>query len=397
MLFHKKTIRDIPVDEKVVLIRCDFNVPLEEDGTIADDYRIKQALPTLQYLLRHGARVVACSHLGRPDGHVKQELSLAPVAERLAELLGATVDFAPDCIGDQARQARKRLKPGQVMLLENLRFHIEEKHNDREFAKELARGADFFVQDGFGVVHRAHASTEAVTHLLPSVAGFLVQKEVETILQALKQPKEPVVAIVGGAKIHDKIDLLKNFMRVADVMIVGGAMANTFLAAKGFNVGSSVYDANELGAARTIVEAAHGSSTELVLPDKDVAVGDTVDDTATRREIALHDVADSDIILDFGQVSIEQVLAKVKLAGTVLWNGPLGMTELKAFSKGSESVARFLAEQHINSIIGGGDTAGFVSELGLMEKFTHVSTGGGASLDLMAGKSLPGIAALLDV
>lgn len=394
-MFNKKTVRDVDFTERVVLVRADYNVPLK-DGDVADDYRIHKSVPTIQYLLNQKAKVIIMSHLGRPGGEVKKELSLEPVAERLSNLLNKPVSFCPTTVGDGARQATKNLKPGEVLLLENLRFHKEEKANDAKFAKELAQLADYFVQDGFGVVHRAHASTDAITQFLPSVAGLLLEKEVTTINTAVEEPVKPLVTMVGGSKIADKIDLLDRFLKASDTMIIGGAMANTFLAASGYEVGASKYDASEIESAQDVMEHCELSKTGLILPIYDVAVGTSFDEESERHDIDTDEVGKEDMIMDFGPQTISSINKSLKGAGTIIWNGPLGVIELEKFKKGTEEVARFIADEGLTCIVGGGDSAGFIHKLGLVDKYTHVSTGGGASLELMAGRDLPGVEALMD-
>ncbi len=394
-MFNKKTVRDIDFTDKAVLVRADYNVPMS-DSKITDDYRIRKNIPTIQYLLNQNAKVIIISHLGRPGPGVSKDLSLEPVAQRLSELLGQEVAFSPTTVGDGAWQATKKLKPAEVLLLENLRFHKEEESNDAEFAKQLAKLADYFVQDGFGVVHRSHASTDAITQFLPAVAGLLLEGEVLAINKAINDPQKPLVTMVGGAKIADKIDLLERFLEASDSMIVGGAMANTFLVAMGYDVGSSKYDPHETDTAKEVIEHCELSQTKLILPTFDVAVGTSFDQSSERHDVATEDVASADIIMDFGPRTIENIKKTLKTAGTIIWNGPLGVVEFEKFKKGTEEVAKFIASQNLNCIIGGGDSAGFIHKLGLVDKFTHVSTGGGASLELMAGRDLPGVEALLD-
>lgn len=394
-MFNKKTIRDLELGGRIILLRADYNVPLS-DGQITDDFRIQQSVPTIQLLRQQNCRVIVCSHLGRPNGVANPEFSLAPIAGRLGELLGVEVKFIPAAIGDQVSVAVKAMQPGEVIMLENLRYYPGEEQNDREFARALADPAEYFVQDGFGVVHRAHASTSAVTEFLPSVAGPLLETEVRQLSVAIENPVRPLVAIMGGAKISDKIELINRFLTQANSIIIGGAMANTFLAAAGHPVGKSVYDEQEVAEARDIMKLAHRANVELILPLAGVAVAQEIGPQAERREVGVDEVTDQDIILDFGQASVDQILEHIEFAGTVIWNGPLGMTELPQFATGSERLARFIAEKHINCVVGGGDTAGYVDQLGISDQFTHVSTGGGASLELLAGRTLPGVAALLD-
>ena len=394
-MFKKKTIRDLDYTGKTVLVRADYNVPTK-DGKVMDDYRINMSVPTIQYLLNQKAKVIIISHLGRPEGKVNLEFSLEPVAQRLGELLGKDIKFCPVATGDGAKQDAKTLKNGEVLVLENLRFYKEEEANDQEFARQLASLADYFVQDGFGVVHRAHASTEAVTKFLPSVAGLLLENEVTTITKAIEEPEKPLVTIVGGAKIADKIALLDRFLKISETMVIGGAMANTFLAACGYEVGVSKYDANETDSARDVMEHAELSKTKLMLPILDVAVGTSFDEESERHDIPTDDVGTEEMILDFGVESLNDVKSTLKTAGTIIWNGPIGVIELEKFKKGTIELANFIAENKLNCIVGGGDTAGFIHKIGMVDKFTHVSTGGGASLELMAGKELPGIEALMN-
>jgi phosphoglycerate kinase len=403
--FTKKTVRDLPLDGQIVLLRTDYNVPLHENGTIADDYRLSQSLPTLHYLLRErGAKVVICSHLGRPDGENKK-FSLAPIATHLSKLLGQKVTFVPDCLGDKVRVATKNIKAGEVIMLENLRFHAEEEANDAGFAKALAGDsrARYFVQDGFGVVHRAHASTEAITRFLPSVGGLLLEREYQRILGAIHDPKRPLLAILGGAKIADKLPLIDRFITLADHIVIGGAMANTFLQYKGVNVGNSLVEAHEKPTIdRIYTDAAKKVGQDklddfIILPS-DVAVAAKMHSSQPRKEVKLQAIHGQEIILDIGIHSIKTIEALIKKAGTVIWNGTLGYAEARQFMAGSQHVAAALARQPGTiSIIGGGDTADFVLDWDKKKggSFTHVSTGGGASLELMAGKKLPGVEALI--
>ena len=404
ILFPKKTLKDIPLDGKTVLVRADYNVPLTNDGQIGDDYRIISSLPTLKYLIARSCRIVVCSHLGRPGGEVNQKETLEPIARRLATLLKQPVDFVPECIGDQVVQAVKRLHPGRVLLLENLRFHAGEEANDETFAKMLAHdsGADYFVQDGFGVVHRGHASTSAITHFLPSVAGLLLEKEFMAITNVMADPKRPLVAILGGAKISDKIGVIERFVALADTVIIGGAMGNTFLKYRGYEIGKSVHEEGLDEILDRIYKAAR-KKTELVddfliLP-KDVAVATSLRDDGRRVVVDVKDVQPNELILDIGAESIHEIANSIKDANTVVWNGTLGMAEYKMFSYGSARTALALAQNpKVTSVIGGGDTADFVLKWDSKNgaSFSHVSTGGGASLELMAGQPMPGIDALLD-
>ena len=407
MTFFKRTIKNVPIDRKTVLVRADYNVPLNKKGEISDDLRIKASLATLEYLLKHNAKVVIMSHLGRPEGKDTSQ-SLEPVAHRLSELLGKEVIFVDDCFGDKVIQAVKKAPSNAVILLENLRYYPEEEANNETFAKKIAKstGARYFVQDGFGVVHRAHASTDAITHYIPSVAGLLLEREYETITSAMEKPKRPLVAVMGGAKISDKITVIERFVGVADKIIIGGAMANTFFKYKGYDVGASKVEDGQEKVLDDIYLAAHekskGHSDDFIMLPADVAVAKEISESAERRTVKLGDkggMATDDIILDIGDTAIEDVVEAVKGAGTVIWNGTLGYAELPEFAHGSARLALALATQpKTTSIIGGGDTADFVLKWDGNggESFTHVSTGGGASLELMAGKKLPGVESLLD-
>ncbi len=396
MLFTKKTLSDIDIKDHRILLRADYNVPLHDDGSIADDYRIRMSLPTIHALLEQRCSVVILSHLGRPKGKVDPAQSLGPVAKRLSELLEMEVGFADNCVGEVADAAVEKLDAGQVLVLENTRFHYEEEVDDKEFAKQLAKHGEVFVQDCFGTVHREHASTHAITEYLPAVAGLLVEREVKQITKAIEHPKRPFVAIVGGAKIKTKLELLENLIPKIQRLIIGGAMANTFLKAKGLSIGKSLFDESELDDARAVIKQCSDQDVQLILPLVDVAVGTSVDDKAERIEVSADAVKENDIILDIGSKSIDAAVENVKDAGTIVWNGPLGMTELEAFRKGSAVVAQAIADGDAFSIVGGGDTAEFIAELELMDAFSHVSTGGGSSLELMSGNPLPGVEALLD-
>lgn len=404
--FPKLTIRHAPLEGKTVLVRVDYNVPMNKKGEIEDDYRISQSVATIEELIRLKCKIVLISHMGRPDGKVVASASLEPIAVRLSELLDRPVKFVPNCIGDQAAQAARRLHPGGVVLFENLRFHAGEEANDESFARALARdsGAQYFVQDGFGVVHRAHASTDAITHMLPSVAGLLLEREWTSITSAMEDPKRPMVAVLGGAKISDKIKIIKRFIGIADTIVIGGAMANTFLKYKGFAIGKSVHEDGLDDIMREIYKEAEkkvgkeGVDDFILLPS-DVAVGDHVDADARRAVVAAGDVKANEYILDIGWHAIDVAVDAVTGAGTVIWNGTLGYAEVPQFAHGSARLALALASQpETTSVIGGGDTADFVLHWDGRKggSFTHVSTGGGASLDLMAGEKMPGIDALLD-
>jgi phosphoglycerate kinase len=404
LTFPYQTVRDIDVAGKQILMRVDYNVPQNDDGSIADDFRIEASLPTINYLIERGAKLVLISHLGRPDGQIQEKLSLAPVAIDLSEKLGRAVEFVPDCIGDAVSVATKKLAAGDVVLLENLRFHAGEGENNRDFAEQLAKDshADLFVQDGFSVVHRAHASTSAITEFLPSVAGFLLENEYVAIKSATDDPTRPLTAILGGAKISDKIPLVEKFIAIADNVVIGGAMANNFLKYLGNDIGASLAEPDIDDAVKEILDAAHakfdGEFDEKFLLPVDVAVAEHGSPDEARTELPIDAVRDDMKILDIGSKTIEKIDEIVKKSGTVIWNGTLGMAEKPEFAHGSARLAMALAQHpNIISVIGGGDTADFVRNWDAQKggSFTLVSTGGGASLELMAGDTLPGIAALM--
>jgi phosphoglycerate kinase len=426
-MFAKQTIRDINLEGKTVLLRADYNVPVE-DGKITDDYRIKQSLPTVQYLLEQDVRLIICSHLGRPKSAGDASLSLFPVAKRLKQLLDRPVEFATDAGGPLTQKAVAGMKPGNVLLLENLRFYPGEEANDDEFAKQLAGLADVFVQDGFGVVHRAHASTEAITHHIPSVAGLLLAKEVDTITRVMENPKKPVMAIVGGAKIADKLDVLHRFIEIADFVAIGGAMANTFLKAQGIGVGDSLYDEDGVPTAKKILEkaAAEAKKRQFIFAiPHDGVVATKLDKAAKTRVVdwGSHVLADiehypksppasasqvhvNEKILDVGPFSASFIAGAIQQVNTVIWNGTMGVTEVPSlhgpigpFAHGTETVIEALLGDLGHkpfTVVGGGDTVGYVESRNLIDSFGHVSTGGGASLELMGGHKLPGVEALLD-
>lgn len=406
MAFTKMTIQDVPIEHKVVLVRADYNVPLNsDDGSISDDLRIRASLPTLQFLLKQGCKVVVMSHLGRPDGQVEAKYSLEPVAERLAELLHQPVKFVDSCYGDKVKQTVKRAAYGSVVMLENLRFHPEEEANGSEFAAKIASSvnARYFVQDGFGVVHRAHASTVAITQVIPSVAGLLLEREVDMITMAMQQPKKPLYALMGGAKISDKITVIDALINLADKIIIGGAMANTFLAYKGYNMGKSKLEDDQKDTIDRIYYDARakvgGAVDNFILLPMDLAVAKSMSPDEPRRVVAVDQLADDDIALDIGDATIERYVRELANAKTAIWNGTMGYAEYQNFAHGSARVAMTLAAgSGLVSIIGGGDTADFVLKWSGDDgkEFSHVSTGGGASLDLMAGMALPGVDVLLD-
>lgn len=393
----KLTVRDIPVKSKRVLVRVDFNVPLNDELEITDDKRIVAALPTIKYLLENGARVILCSHLGRPKGvGYEEKFSLAPVARRLKELLPDTnVMFASDVIGEDARKKASELKDGEVLLLENVRFHKEETANDDEFARKLADMAEIYVSDAFGTVHRAHASTAGVAKYLPAVCGFLIEKELSFLSGALESPERPFVAILGGAKVGDKIGVIKNLLDKCDTLLIGGGMAFTFFKAKGYNVGDSLLDEERVGLAKELMEEAARKQVNLLLP-VDTVVAKAFAADAEHKTVACDAIEDGWQGLDIGEKTRELFAKEIEKAKTVVWNGPMGVFEFPAFAKGTEAVAQACVNCGGTTVIGGGDSASAVKKLGLSGKMTHISTGGGASLELLEGKVLPGIAALND-
>lgn len=427
-MFTKKTVRDIDLQGKTVLLRADYNVPVTDKGEITDGYRITQSLQTIKYLQSQKCKIVICSHLGRPKNSLDSACSLRPVAKKLQSLLKTPVAFAEDCTGEKAKDAVKKLNQGDILLLENLRFHPEEEKNDANFAKQLASLADVFVQDGFGIVHRAHASTDAITRYLPSVAGLLLAQEVDVITDAMVKPERPLMAVIGGAKIADKIGVLNRFIDIADVLVVGGAMANTFLLAKGIPIGKSIAESDDIHLAKDIMKRAQAASKQrnfvFYLPQDGVVAKKIDTKTTTRivdwdahviadiedypRQPSLHSsrVEDSELILDIGPFSSAFISGAMQICKTVIWNGSLGVTEIPAvhnpigpFSHGTDQLVDSMLGSHGNrpfSIVGGGDTVGYIENRKLTESFNHVSTGGGASLELMSGKRLPGVEALLN-
>lgn len=427
-MFTKKTIHDIDVHGKRILMRADYNVPLDDEGTITDDFRIKQSVQTIKALLDQDARLVICSHLGRPEGRRDSKYSLRPVAKRLSEELGQEVQFAEDCIGEEVQKAAEALQPKQVLLLENLRFHAGEEANDDGFATELAKLGEIFVQDGFGVVHRAHASTEAITHHLPSVGGLLLEAEVTNITRVMDTPERPLMAIIGGAKISDKIDVLNRFIEIADFIAIGGAMANTFLAAEGIDIAKSKYEPNDVPIAKDILTAAREKAKQqrfVFYVPQDGVVATSLDKDAKTRIVDwnAHVIAQvesypkqppessrvigaDESILDIGPFSGAFIAGGIQLANTVVWNGTMGVTETPAlngpvgpFSHGTDLLIEAMLGDYGHrpfSLVGGGDTVGYISQRKLTGAFNHVSTGGGASLELMAGRKLPGVEALQD-
>lgn len=392
----KKTVRDLDVAGKKVLVRVDFNVPLNDKGEITDDTRITASLPTIQYLLEQKAAVILMAHLGRPKGQVKPELSLAPVAKHLGKLLGKKILFAPDCVGEAAQAAASKLKPGHILLLENLRFHKEEEKNDMEFADKLASLADLYVNDGFGVSHRAHASVEGVTHFLPAAAGFLLEKEIQYVGQAVTNPLHPFVAIIGGAKVSDKIGVISNLLDKVDTLLIGGGMANTFLAAQGYKMGKSLVEEDKLDLAKELLAKAKKNKVNMLLPTDLVMAAAFAPDAEHVTE-KVKNLNQAYMALDIGAETSKAYAEALADAKMIVWNGPMGVFEMDAFCKGTEAVAKAVAKSRATSIVGGGDSVAAIEKLGIAKRITHISTGGGASLEYLEGKVLPGVAALDDL
>lgn len=391
---NKKTIEDINVSGKKVLARCDFNVPLA-NGEITDDKRIRESLKTIQYLIDNSAKIILCSHLGRPKGEFNAQFSLAPVAKRLSELLGKNVIAASDVVGDDAKEKAAALKDGDVMLLENVRFHKEEEKNDSEFAKQLASLADIFVNDAFGTAHRAHASTAGVADYIPAVCGYLIQKEIDIMGKALSDPKRPFVAILGGAKVSDKIGVINNLLEKVDTLIIGGGMAYTFMKSKKYSIGTSLCEEDKVELAGEMMKKAAEKGVSLLIPVDNV-VGDEFDPNCNFKTVDSKKIPDGFMGLDIGPETEKLFVDAIKNAGTVVWNGPMGVSEWENFASGTRAVATAVAESGAISIIGGGDSAAAIEKLGFADKMTHISTGGGASLEFLEGLELPGIARLND-
>jgi phosphoglycerate kinase len=393
----KKTVRDLSaLKGKRVFVRVDFNVPMDGE-TITDDTRIRESLPTIKYLMDQGARIILASHLGRPKGKVVPSMSLAPVAKRLSELIGKPVQMAPDCIGDEVKNMVEQLKDGEILVLENLRFHPEEEKNDPEFAKQLASLADIFVQDAFGSVHRAHASTEGIARYVPvKVAGFLVEKELKYLGEALANPQRPFVAILGGSKVSTKIGVISNLLQKVDALLLGGGMTYTFIKAQGGTIGSSLFEPETLEIAKKTLEEAKASGKKLLLPVDNLACQSTEkpDPTVPRQVFDSHNIPDGWMGVDIGPKTIELYLKELEGAKLIVWNGPVGVFEIDEFAQGSRAIAEALAKSNAITVIGGGDSAAAVNKFGVKDKMTHVSTGGGASLEFLEGKKLPGIEVL---
>lgn len=390
---NKATIRDINLDGKKVLVRVDFNVPIK-DGKIADDLRIRESLPTIKYLLERNCKIILMSHMGRPDGRQVDKYKMDPVVKKLSELLGMPVKKLDECIGQEVEKAANEMKPKEVILLENLRFHPEEEKNDSEFAKKLASLGEVYVNDAFGTAHRAHASTEGVTHYLPAVAGFLIEKELEYLGKALENPERPFVALLGGAKVSDKIGVIENLLKKVNAILIGGGMAFTFLKAKGYEIGKSILD-EKIDLAKKLMSKAEENGIKFLLP-VDAIITKSLEKIETYDLVMVDKIPKDEMGVDIGPDTIEEFLRVLKDAKTVVWNGPMGVFEKLEFAVGTEEIAKALSELNATVIIGGGDSAACIKELGLSDKVTHVSTGGGASLEFLEGKELPGVKALLD-
>lgn len=392
----KKTIRDVSVSGKKCIVRCDFNVPMKE-GKITDDNRITAAMPSVKYLLENGAAVILMSHLGRPKGQANPEFTLAPVAKRISELLGQDVIFAASdtVVDDNVKKLAAELKPGQVMLLENVRFRAEEEKNGEEFSKELASLADIFVNDAFGTAHRAHSSTAGIASFLPAVSGFLIEKELKFLGDALDNPKRPLVAILGGSKVSDKIGVIENLIQKADTIIIGGGMAYTFLKANGYNIGTSLCEEDKIELARELQQKALDNDVMFMLP-VDSMLGDEFKEDCKTRYAGSSTMPDGWMGMDIGPDTVRLYTEAIKKAGTILWNGPMGVFEFPAFEKGTKAVAEALAKSNAVTVVGGGDSAAAIKKFGFTDKITHVSTGGGASLEFLEGKTLPGVDVLED-
>jgi 3-phosphoglycerate kinase len=393
---QKATIRDIDVKGKKVFVRVDYNVPLKA-GVIKDDTRIKESLPTIKYLLEHDARVILASHLGRPKGKVNEDMSLRPIAAHLSKLLGKEVKMLPDCIGSEVEEAVMAMKPGDLVLLENLRFHDAEEKNDKEFSQKLAKLAEVYVDDAFGTAHRAHASTYGVAEFIPNarVSGFLIEKELKYLGPLLHNPERPYVAIVGGAKVGDKVAVLKNLLNNVNAILIGGGMCFTFLKIKGLGIGQSLFDAESQEAAREIMELSKQKNVTIELPD-DVVITDEIKEGAAHSTVSVESIPDTKKGVDIGPKTIEKFKKHLLGAKTIFWNGPMGVFEVKEFAHGTLEIARILAETKATTCVGGGDSVSAITSLGFADKMSHISTGGGASLEFLEGKELPGIAILMD-
>ena len=387
---QKKTVKDYELQGKKVLLRVDFNVPVDDAGQITNDTRIRAALPTIEYIIKQGGSVILTSHFGRPKGKVQDKFRLAAVATRVEECLGHSIVYSKEFVGEESRKLATSLKPGQVLLLENSRFHPGEEANDPNLAKELASYADLYINDAFGAAHRAHATTAGVADYLPSGAGFLMEKEMEYLGKALEQPERPFVAVIGGAKVSDKIEVLMNLLKKVNALIIGGGMANTFLLAQGISMGSSLVETDKTELAREIMAEAKKVKVQLLLP-VDLVVADAIAESAVAKVVLPGELEDKEMALDIGPETIEKYAKVLREAKTVVWNGPMGVFEIPAFAKGTYGVAQAIADSHAISVIGGGDSVAAVEKAGLAKRMSHISTGGGASLEFLEGKILPGI------
>jgi 3-phosphoglycerate kinase len=396
MKMNKKTIRDIDLKNKKVFLRCDFNVPLDENRNIVDKTRIVAAIPTIKYLLENNCAIILCSHLGRPKGEVKPELSLAPVAKELSNQLGLEVKMAKDVIGESAKKMAQELQPGEVMLLENVRFHREETDNDPEFAKELASMAEIYVNDAFGAAHRAHASTAGIATYLPAVSGFLIEKEINFLKNTVENPERPFVAIIGGAKVSDKIGVIDSLLEKVDVLLIGGGMSYTFFKAQGYNIGNSLCEEDKCDLALELLQKAKDRGVKMLLP-VDTKIGKDFSETTESKVVSIDEIPDNWQGMDIGTKTIEIYTEELQKAKTVMWNGPVGVAEFEQFAVGTNTIAKVLSElKDATTIIGGGDSAAATVKAGLADKMTHISTGGGASLEFLEGRKLPGIEVLMD-
>jgi len=394
-MLNKKSVRDVELGGKRVIMRVDFNVPLDREGNIADDTRIRAALPTIEYILGENTKLILMSHLGRPKGQVKEELRLAPVGRRLSELLGKEVICTRDCIGEETEKIISGMQNGDVVLLENVRFHKEEEANDPDFAKALAAYADIYINDAFGTAHRAHASTEGIAHLLPAVAGFLMEKEINFLGKLLYQPEEPYVAIIGGAKVSTKIGILEKLIEKVNTLIIGGGMCYTFLKAKGFEIGNSLVETEKVNLAFELIKKADEKGVNLMLP-YDHIVTNRVEEGSKTKMVDTNAIPVQMIGVDIGPKTIRAYKKEIKRARTVLWNGPMGVFEIDRFARGTNQIAKALASSNATTVVGGGDSVAAVNKVGVAKKIDHVSTGGGASLEFLEGRGLPGIEALQD-
>lgn len=392
---NKKTVKDVDMKGKRVIVRCDFNVPVDDQGNITDDTRIRAAIPTIKYLVDNGARIILVSHLGRPKGKVDERYSMVPVGKRLGELLEKEVIIAKDVIGEDARGKAAALQPGDVLLLENVRFHKEETENDPEFAKRLSDMADIFVNDAFGTAHRAHASTVGIADYIPAVAGFLIEKEISVMGDALENPQRPFTAVLGGSKVSDKIGVISNLLEKVDNLLIGGGMAFTFLKARGLDIGKSLLEEDKVPLAKELMDKARGKGVNLMLP-VDVVVAEDFRNDARHFTVPVEEIPSGYMGLDIGEKTREAFSRVIAGSATVIWNGPMGVFEMPSFAKGTEEIAKAMAACRGTTIVGGGDSAAAVKQMGYSDRMSHVSTGGGASLEFLEGKLLPGIAALED-